>query len=65
MDKAVKAVSEALGQEFSSMDELIAFRKKAREEKNWDIADKIRVTLDGLGILLKDTKDGTTTIEMK
>jgi cysteinyl-tRNA synthetase len=65
LTKAVKAVSDALGQEFSSMDELLEFRKKAREEKNWDIADKIRVTLDGLGILLKDTKDGTTTVEMK
>ena len=64
LDKALKAVSEALGKEFSSIDELIEYRKKAREEKNWDIADKIRVTLDGFGILLKDTKDGTT-VEMK
>ena len=59
LTNAVQKVSEVLGENFASMDELLAFRKKAREEKNWDIADKIRLTLDGLGIILKDSKDGT------
>ena len=53
-------ISEALSEEFSSMDEIIAKRKEAREAKNWDIADKIRVALDNVGIVLKDTKEGTT-----
>lgn len=57
---ALAKVSEALGKDFSSMDELIAFRKEARDAKNWDVADKIRITLDECGIVLKDTKDGTT-----
>ena len=44
----------------SSMDEIIEKRKKARADKNWDIADKIRVALDKAGIVLKDSKEGTT-----
>ena len=62
--KAAAHVSEALGQTFNSMDEIIELRKQARAEKNWDIADKIRIALDESGIILKDTKDGTT-IEAK
>ena len=42
------------------MEEIIEKRKTARAEKNWDIADKIRMALDKVGIVLKDTKDGTT-----
>ena len=41
------------------MDEILELRKQARAEKNWDIADKIRIALDNIGIVLKDTKDGT------
>ena len=62
--KAIKVVSEALGQDFQTMDEILELRKQARAEKNWDIADKIRVSLDNIGIILKDTKDGTT-VELK
>ena len=53
-------ISAELGENFSSMDEIIEKRKKARAEKNWDIADKIRVALDNVGIVLKDSKEGTT-----
>ena len=60
IQNALKKVSEALEKDFSSMDELITFRKEARDAKNWDVADKIRITLDECGIVLKDTKDGTT-----
>jgi cysteinyl-tRNA synthetase len=62
--KAIKVVSEALGQDFQTMDEILELRKQARAEKNWDIADKIRISLDNIGIILKDKKDGTT-VELK
>jgi cysteinyl-tRNA synthetase len=42
------------------MEEIIQLRKEAREAKNWDIADKIRIALDEVNIILKDSKDGTT-----
>ena len=60
IQNALKKVSEVLNKEFSSMNDLISYRKEARDAKNWDIADKIRITLDECGIVLKDTKDGTT-----
>lgn len=53
-------ISAELGETFSSMDEIIEKRKSAREAKNWDVADKIRVALDNVGIVLKDSKEGTT-----
>ena len=53
-------ISSELGEEFSSMEEIIAKRKEAREDKNWDVADKIRIALDKVGIVLKDSKEGTT-----
>lgn len=56
----VKSVSEDLGMTLNSMNELLELRKKSREEKNWDMADKIRMALDKVGIVLKDSKDGTT-----
>ena len=64
IQNALKKVSEKLEKEFSTMDELIAYRKTAREEKNWAVADAIRIGLDECGIVLKDTKDGTV-IESK
>ncbi|HIS36815.1 TPA: class I tRNA ligase family protein, partial [Candidatus Scatousia excrementigallinarum] len=59
LNAAVKHVSEKLGKDFASMEELIAYRKEARDAKNWDIADKIRIALDECGIVVKDSKDGT------
>ena len=61
---AVEIVSKSLGKTFDSMEEIIEYRKQARAEKNWEIADKIRISLDEIGIVLKDTKDGTT-LELK
>ena len=52
-------VSLDLGTTFNSMDELIETRKQARAEKNWELADKIRIGLDKAGIVLKDSKEGT------
>ena len=52
-------ISAELGETFASMEEIIAKRKEAREAKNWEVADKIRVALDNVGIVLKDSKEGT------
>lgn len=56
----LKEISDLLGKDYSSMDEIIAERKSAREAKNWECADKIRIALDNAGIILKDSKEGTT-----
>ncbi|MBQ1612838.1 MAG: cysteine--tRNA ligase [Alphaproteobacteria bacterium] len=60
LNNALKHVSQKLGKDFSSMEELISYRKEAREEKNWAVADAIRLALDECGIVLKDSKEGTT-----
>lgn len=56
----LSVISEELGEIYNSMDEIIEKRKIARTEKNWELADKIRVALDKSGIVLKDSKEGTT-----
>ena len=53
-------ISSELGETYHTMDEIIERRKCARTEKNWELADKIRVALDKVGIILKDSKEGTT-----
>ncbi len=40
--------------------ELLEKRKKAREEKNWDLSDEIRDILKEKGYVVKDTKEGMT-----
>ena len=52
-------ISSELGENFDSMETLIAKRKEARDAKNWEVADKIRIALDKVGIVLKDSKEGT------
>ena len=52
-------VSKETGLEFKSMEDLIKIRNDARAEKNWEVADKIRISLDNAGIVLKDSKEGT------
>jgi cysteinyl-tRNA synthetase len=44
---------------------LIDLRLDAKKEKNFALADKIRDSLAGLGIALKDGKDGTTFTKSK
>jgi len=39
---------------------LIDFRKIARDNKDFETSDRIRDELSGLGIQLKDEKDGTS-----
>ena len=58
--EVIARISKKLGEKFGSMEEILAYRKKAREDKNWEVADKIRVAFDGEGIILKDTKEGTS-----
>ncbi len=53
-------INDELGLNYASMEEIIEVRKTARAEKNWELADKIRVSLDKAGIVLKDSKEGTT-----
>jgi len=55
----LKKISLELNENFNSMDEIITKRKFAREAKDWDTADKIRIALDNVGIILKDSKEGT------
>ncbi|MBM6594461.1 cysteine--tRNA ligase [Microvirga pudoricolor] len=43
---------------------LIVARKDARASKNWAESDRIRDELAGLGVVVKDNKDGTTTWEV-
>jgi cysteinyl-tRNA synthetase len=42
------------------VDILIGLRKEAREKKDWSTSDKIRDSLEELGVKLEDGKDGTT-----
>jgi cysteinyl-tRNA synthetase len=44
---------------------LIAARKKARTDKDWAEADRVRSELDSKGVLLKDNPDGTTEWHVK
>ncbi len=47
------------------MNKIIEARNKARTDKDWTTADKIRNELDKIGIVLKDSKDGITIWELK
>jgi len=60
LKEKLKEISANLGENYSSMEAIIAKRKEAREAKNWEIADNIRIALDKSGIILKDSKEGTT-----
>ena len=59
IQKGIDSVNNALGTEYQTIDEILEIRAKARKDKNWEIADKIRIALDSSGILIKDTKDGS------
>ena len=38
---------------------MIEERNNAKKEKNYDLADKIRNDLSEMGIIIKDTREGT------
>ena len=44
---------------YKLMEKIIEYRNKARAEKNWTVADKVRTLLDSISIVLKDTKEAT------
>jgi cysteinyl-tRNA synthetase len=49
----------------SAITELITARLEARNAKNWIESDRIRDELLGMGVAIKDNKDGTTSWEVK
>jgi len=53
---AVKRV----GDRTAEIETLIAARAKARTQKDWKESDRIRDELARMGVVLKDSKDGTT-----
>jgi len=42
------------------VERLVAARTAARTAKNWAESDRLRDALADLGVVLKDSKDGTT-----
>jgi cysteinyl-tRNA synthetase len=60
LKEKIDIMSKKLDVNFQNMEEFLIFRNKARSEKNWDLADKIRLAFDETGIVLKDSKSGTT-----
>ena len=42
------------------IDLLVSLRRDLRAEKNWALSDKLRDELKALGVVLEDSKDGTT-----
>ena len=42
------------------IDLLVNLRRDLRAEKNWALSDKVRDELKALGVILEDSKDGTT-----
>jgi len=49
----------------AEIENLINLRNVARKNKDFKEADRIRKELEGKGIILEDTKDGTTTWRLK
>jgi cysteinyl-tRNA synthetase len=56
--KAVAATRRGL--EVGDIEELVEARNQARAARNFADADRIRAELDAMGIMLRDSKDGTT-----
>ena len=57
MDKTIEIPDE--------IKELMEQRKKAREEKNWELSDKIRDIIKEKGYIISDSKDLGQTVELK
>ncbi|WP_210485706.1 cysteine--tRNA ligase [Microvirga antarctica] len=54
----------AIAVDAAQVDALIAARVAARAEKNWAESDRLRDEIVALGVVLMDSKDGTTTWEV-
>ena len=59
LSNLIAELNKDLGTDYKDMDDVISARKQARDDKNWAVADSIRVGLDKFGIVLKDGKEGT------
>lgn len=62
-EQVLKGLSEAAELDPGEVEEKIALRIKARKDKDWAEADRIREELAEKGVLLKDRPDGTTDWE--
>lgn len=56
---AGRLVKSEASEDDSEIEALVAERTKARQEKNWARSDEIRGQLQAMGIVLKDTPQGT------
>ncbi len=54
-----------LGVDGDTIEKIIQTRLAARAARNWQESDRLRDELLGLGVALKDNKDGTTTWALK
>jgi cysteinyl-tRNA synthetase len=57
-----KAVDSTIG--FEELNRRIEKRLEARKAKDWKESDRIRAELAAMGVVLKDSKDGSTTWEI-
>jgi len=55
-----QVAAKRLGNRIPEIESLIAARVAARTKKDWKESDRIRDELAKMGVVLKDTKDGTT-----
>lgn len=56
----LSAIDESLEADDDQIEEMIAARNEARKAKNFAESDRIRDELAAMGVVLKDSKDGTT-----
>jgi cysteinyl-tRNA synthetase len=56
----LSAIDESLEAEDDEIEKMIAARNEARRAKNFAESDRIRDELAAMGVVLKDSKDGTT-----
>ena len=47
----------------AKIEELIAKRNQARKDKDWPLADQLRLELDAMNIVLEDTVGQTTWLK--
>ncbi len=55
-----QAAAKRVGDRSVEVENLIAARNAARSRKDWKESDRIRDELAAMGVVLKDSKDGTT-----
>ena len=61
MEVNAKVVSDSeVKDQMKRIDDLVAQRNAARKAKNFKESDRIRDELAAMGVVLKDSKDGTT-----